>query len=102
MRQVNMEVVETLNAKYDVDVDLFAKLGTNFKVGGVSNNLGACYVDNKETPKCVTEHNEYDKVRTFNHQLGGKGIAVRDAMTQYFKSISKDKRGLGRYCFCIF
>ena len=38
-RQIKMEMVEELNKKYDIDVDLFTEFGNNFTVGGASSNF---------------------------------------------------------------
>ena len=41
VRGVKMSAVTLLNKKYNIDVDLFAKIGHNWGSGGKGHNLGS-------------------------------------------------------------
>ena len=97
VREIKMGMVERLNERYDVDINLFGKLGNNWTVDGHNNNLGSWYTKNQEKLYYVAACNEVDKVRTPRHQPGGTAVAVRGAMTQYAKAKPRDERKLGRF-----
>ena len=102
VREVNIEMVENLNKKYQVDMNLFAEVCNDWKVEGAKNNLANWFVQHLEKIKSVAACNEYDKARITRHQPGRTAIAVRGEMTQYAKAKSKDSRGLGRFCTYVF
>ena len=95
VRAVKMEMVERLNKRYQVDIDLFAEVGNNWRADGCKDNLANWFVQDNEKIKYVAACNEYDKARTSRHQPGRTAIAVRGAMTQYAKTSSKDNMNWG-------
>ena len=56
LREVNSSAVTLLNKKYGIDVDLFAKIGHNWGVGGRGHNLGS-WLDSRENLKFKSAHN---------------------------------------------
>ena len=63
-REIKMGMVERLNERYDVDINIFGELGNNWTVGGHTNNMGSWYTKNQEKLYYVAACNEMDKVRT--------------------------------------
>ena len=96
VRDINMDSVQRLNERYNIDVDLFAEMGTNFTVGGAKHNLGSCF-DSREKMKFTTAHNTHDPNKS-KYQPGGTGVMIKGPMTQYARHGSQDPRKLGRLC----
>ena len=86
MRGIKMDVVHRLNAKYQVDIDMFAEVGTNW-MAGANNNIFNWFNQDLQQVKRVAACNEYDKAMTSRHQPNSTAIAVRRAMTQYLCKI---------------
>ena len=100
VRDIKMDTVQRLNDRYEIDVDLFAEMGTNFTVGGASNNLGSWF-EGREKKKFATAHNTHDPNKS-TYQPGGTGVMIRGPMTQYARHGSQDPRKLGRCCSYVF
>jgi hypothetical protein len=88
-----MDAMLKFNNKYDIDVNLFAELGNNFKAS--RGNL-VSWFENQDKMRCVTANNEHNP-STSSYQQGGTGIMVQYPMTQYARTSSQDSKKLGRY-----
>ena len=100
VRDIKMDSVQRLNERYDIDIDLFAEMGTNFTVGGASNNMGSWF-KGREKRKFATAHNIHDPNKS-KYQPGGTGVMIRGPMAQYARHGSQDPRKLGRLCSYVF
>ena len=100
VREMKMSAVTLLNKKYDINVDMFARIGHNWGVGGRRHNLES-WLDSREKIRFKTAHNNEDP-NTSSYQPGGTGIIIRGRMTQYAKHGEQDNRKLGRYYSYVF
>ena len=74
-----------------------------FQTARAGNNLGARHKDEEEKLKFMPAYNEVH-LHISVYQPGGTEISVREYMTKYTTTSSKDKRGLRRYYshnFCV-
>ena len=55
VREVKMSAVTLLNKKYNIDIDLFAKIGHNWGTGGRGYKLGS-WLDSREKIKFKSAH----------------------------------------------
>ena len=87
-REVKMSAVTLLDEKYDIAIDLFAKIGYNCEAGGGGHNLGS-WKNSREKIESKSAHNT-DGPSTSTYQPRGTVIIIRGRMTQYTKHREQD------------
>ena len=101
LREIKIGEVQSINAKYDINANVFAEVGRNFSVDKPGEDI-ASWFDDQDNRKCASAWNKTDSIIRSKHQQGGTSIVVHREFAQYAKKGFEDFRKLGRWCSFTF
>ena len=75
LREIKIGEVQSINAKYDINANVFAEVGRKFSVDKPGEDI-ASWFDDQDNRKCASAWNKTDSIIRSKHQQGRTSIVA--------------------------